>query len=148
MAKAIKSVLQGSGIGPIVSVVEGKKLLDAITVDDEASDWTESDLVGAGILVELLNISRGRLDSWRRTKSVIAFRRGPRNYVYPLRQFERCGPIEGLDIIASQFPSPEDAWEWLVAPNRMTEDKPPIDMLRNGDLSRVKRAAEGAFDYA
>jgi len=46
------------------------------------------------------------------------------------------------------FTSPEETWEWLVAPNRMTGGKPPIDKLRDGDVSLVKSAAEGAFDYA
>ena len=39
-------VLQGAGIGLIVSASEGSKLLEAITVDDNSADWVESDLVG------------------------------------------------------------------------------------------------------
>jgi hypothetical protein len=31
----------------------------------------------------------------------------------------------------------------LVAPNRMTGGKPPIDKLGDGDVSLVKSAAEG-----
>jgi hypothetical protein len=30
----------------------------------------------------------------------------------------------------------------------MTDGKPPIDKLRDGDFSLVKSAADGAFDYA
>jgi hypothetical protein len=141
-------VLQGSGIGPVVSAAEGGRLLDAITVDDESADWLESDLVGAGELVERLSISRGTLDNWRKANKVIALRKGLRNFLYPLRQFERRRPIEGLDVIASLFTSPEETWEWLVASNRMTDGKPPIDKLRDGDFSLVKSAADGAFDYA
>ena len=141
-------VLQGSGIGPVVSAAEGGRLLDAITVDNEASDWVESDLIGAGDLVNRLNISRGTLDNWRKANKIIALRKGLRNFLYPLRQFERRRPVEGLDVIASLFTSPEETWEWLVAPNRLTDDKPPIDKLRDGDVALVKSAAEGAFDYA
>jgi hypothetical protein len=141
-------VLQGSGIGPVVSAAEGGRLLDAITVDDESADWVESDLVGAGELVNRLNISRGTLDNWRKANKIIALRKGLRNFLYPLRQFERRRPVEGLDIIAPLFTSPEETWEWLVAPNRMTGGKPPIDKLRDGDVPLVKSAAEGAFDYA
>ncbi|MCA1370221.1 hypothetical protein I6F15_22865 [Bradyrhizobium sp. BRP14] len=140
-------VLQGGGIGPVVSAAEGSKLLDAITIDDESADWVDSDLVGAGELVERLNISRGTLDNWRKANKIVALRKGLRNFLYPLRQFERRRPVEGLDIIASFFTSPEETWEWLVAPNRMTDGKPPIDKLRDGDVSLVKSAAEGAFDY-
>ena len=141
-------VLQGSGIGPVVSAAEGSRLLDAITVDNKASDWVESDLIGAGELVNRLNISRGTLDNWRKANKIIALRKGLRNFLYPLRQFERRRPVEGLDVIASLFTSPEETWEWLVAPNHMTDDKPPIDKLRDGDVALVKSAAQGAFDYA
>lgn len=141
-------VLQGSGIGPVVSAAEGGRRLDAITVDDESADWVESDLVGAGELVNRLNISRGTLDNWRKANKIIALRKGLRNFLYPLRQFERRRPVEGLDVIAPLFTSPEETWEWLVAPNRMTDGKPPIDKLRDGDVPVVKSAAEGAFDYA
>jgi len=141
-------VLQGSGIGPVVSAAEGGRLLDALTVDDEAADWVESDLVGAGELVNQLHISRGTLDNWRKANKIIALRKGLRNFVYPLRQFERRKPVDGLDVISPLFTSPEETWEWLVAPNRMTGGKPPIDKLRDGDVSLVKSAAEGALDYA
>jgi hypothetical protein len=141
-------VLQGSGIGPVVSAAEGSKLLDAITVDNESADWMESDFVGAGELVERLNISRGTLDNWRKAGKIIALRKGLRNFVYPLRQFERRRPVEGLDLVAPIFASPEEAWEWLVAPNRMTDGKPPIEVLRDGNVPAVTSAAEGAFDYA
>jgi hypothetical protein len=143
-----EKVLQGSGIGPVVSAAEGGRLLDAITVDDESADWVESDLVGAGELVNRLNISRGTLDNWRKANKIIALRKGLRNFLYPLRQFEHRRPVEGLDVIAPLFTSPEETWEWLVAPNRMTDGKPPIDKLRDGDVPLVKSAAKGAFDYA
>jgi hypothetical protein len=141
-------VLRGSGIGPVVSAAEGGRLLDAITVDHESADWIESDFVGAGELVDRLNISRGTLDNWRKANKIIALRKGLRNFLYPLRQFEHRRPVEGLDVIAPLFTSPEETWEWLVAPNRMTDGKPPIDKLRDGDVPLVKGAAEGSFDYA
>ena len=141
-------ILQGSGVGPVVSAAEGSKLLDAITVDDGSADWIESDLVGAGELAERLSISRGTLDNWRKAKKIIAFRKGLRNFVYPLRQFERRRPVEGLDLVAPFFTSDEEAWEWLVAPNRMTEGKPPVEALRDGKVPAVTSAAASAFDYA
>jgi len=141
-------VLQGSGIGPVVSEAKGRRLLDAVTVENESADWVESDLAGAGQVVSLLNISRATLDNWRRAKRVIALRKGLRNFLYPLRQFDHLKPLEGLDTIAALFSSPEDAWEWLVAPNRMTDGEPPIKKLRDGKFQMVRNAAEGALDYA
>lgn len=147
-ARPEHTLLQGRGIGPVVSAAEGGRLLDAITVDENRSDWLESDLVGAGELVTRLKISRGTLDNWRKAKKIIALRKGLRNFVYPLRQFERRGPVDGLELVTPFFSTPEETWEWLVAPNRKTDDQPPIEKLRSGDVALVTSAAAGAFDYA
>src|SRR3569623_1695721 len=61
-------VLQGGGVGPVVSASEGSKLLDAISIDDDSSDWAASELVGAGELAGRLNVSRGTLDNWRKAR--------------------------------------------------------------------------------
>ncbi len=141
-------VLQGAGIGPVVSVAKGGRLLDAITVDDKAADWVESELIGAGAVVKRLSIARGTLDNWRKAGKVVALRKGVRNFVYPLRQFDHRRPVDGLDLVAEHFTSAEEAWEWLVVPNRMTGGKAPIDALRAGDVKNVVSAAAAAFDYA
>jgi len=141
-------VLRGAGVGPVVSAAEGGRLLDAITIDDEAADWAESEVVGAGALVERLRIARGTLDNWRKAGKVVALHKGLRNFVYPIRQFDRRRPVEGLDQVAEHFTSAEETWEWLVAPNRMTDGKSPIDALHAGDVKAVVSAAAGAFDYA
>ncbi|WP_174503331.1 hypothetical protein [Acidiphilium sp. C61] len=141
-------VLRGAGVGPLVSMAKGRRLLDAITVDDEAADWVESELVGAGVVVKRLAIARGTLDNWRKAGKVVALRKGVRNFVYPLRQFDRRRPVDGLDLVAEHFTSAEEAWEWLVVPNRMTGGKAPIDALRAGDVKNVVSAAAVAFDYA
>jgi hypothetical protein len=116
-------------------------------VDDEALDWAASDLYGAGDMAKILNVSRATLDNWRTANKVIAFRKGIRNYVYPARQFERFGPVEGLDQVLGYFSSPEGAWEWLVAPNRYTNNEPPLERLRAKHVNEVVRAAEGALDF-
>lgn len=142
------TILSGSGVGPVVSAKEGGRILDAISVDDEAADWADSELVGAGALVKRLDISRGTLDNWRKNRKIIAFRKGLRNYLYPVRQFTHLRPVEGLDKVAEHFSSPEEAWEWLVAFNRMTGSKPPIDALHEGKIDEVVDAANGALDFA
>jgi hypothetical protein len=140
-------VLVGKGIGRVQPVGEGAHRLDQITVDDESTDWAESELVGAGDVVSRLSVARGTLDNWRKGNKVIALRKGLRNYVYPLRQFERRGPIGGLEKVTPMFSSPEEAWEWLVTPNAMTDGKAPIDVLQAGNVEMVLSAAEGALDY-
>lgn len=140
--------LLGGGIGPVASVAQGNRVLDALTVEDLSTDWAESELVGAGELVQRLDIARATLDNWRNGQKIFAFRKGLRNYVYPVRQFERLAPIEGLEEVAPLFASAEEGWEWLVAPNRMTEGRAPIEVLRDGDIATVVDAAKGALDFA
>lgn len=142
------NVLVGKGIGRVLPAGEGGRRLDKITIDDEAADWAESELVGAGEVVARLNVARATLDNWRKGNKVVALRKGLRNYVYPLRQFDRRAPISGLDRVTPMFPSAEEAWEWLVTPNGMTGGNAPVDELRAGKIETVLSAAEGALDYA
>ena len=87
------------------------------------------------------------LDAWRDTGKIIAFRNDSHEFVYPARQFDQFRPIEGLDRVVGYFPSPEEAWEWLVTPNLYPDSAAPIDRLRSGHIEDVIRAAEGVNDY-
>ncbi|MGF9763044.1 hypothetical protein AAII07_48625 [Microvirga sp. 0TCS3.31] len=140
-------VIKGSGLGPLVSLEEGKALLEEITVDDDSTDWAASEILGVARIAEKLGIAAATLDLWRDNGTVIAFRKDAHEFVYPERQFEHSRPIEGLDRVAGYFPSPEEAWEWLVTPNQYTDSAAPIDRLRSGHIEEVVRAAEGANDY-
>ncbi len=140
-------VMKGSGLGLLVSLQEGKALLDEITVDDDSTDWAASEILGVAAIAEKLGISSATLDLWRGNGTVIAFRKDAHEFVYPERQFEHSRPIEGLDRVAGYFASPEEAWEWLVTPNPYTDSAAPVDRLRSGHIEEVVRAAEGAHDY-
>jgi hypothetical protein len=140
-------VMKGSGLGLLVSLQEGKALLDEITVDDDSTDWAASEILGVAAIAEKLGISSATLDLWRGNGTVIAFRKDAHEFVYPERQFEHSRPIEGLDRVAGYFASPEEAWEWLVTPNPYTDSAAPVDRLRSGHIEEVFRAAEGAHDY-
>jgi hypothetical protein len=140
--------LQGAGLGPLISAEAGLAKLDVITQDDESTDWAESELLGAGEAAERLGVARTTLDNWRRSRKALAFRKGVRNFVYPMRQFARMKPVDGLDQVRPYFADDEGAWEWLVTANRMIGGNAPVDWLRKGRVDEVVRAAEGAFDYA
>ncbi len=154
LARAVVSVgdkpvhtLPGSGFGNVLSVPVGMARLDRITIEDEAGEWAVSELLGAGETASRLGVARTSLDNWRRTHKVLAFRKGVRNYVYPLRQFDRHAPIDGLDRIRAHFEDDETTWEWLVTANHHTGGLDPIEWLRKGKVEDVARAAEGALDY-
>jgi hypothetical protein len=139
--------LKGSGLGELVSREAGATAIEAITVDEDAESWAASELLGAGETAERIGVARASLDNWRRAHRVIAFRKGIRNFVYPIRQFHRQRPLEGIDRVWAQFEDDDVAWDWLIATNPQTGDAAPIDWLRKGKIEDVVRAAEGAFDY-
>jgi len=145
-AKPTLSV-KGSGLGRLVSLEEGKALLDEITVDDDSTDWAASELLSATELADRLQISLATLDAWRMAKRTIAFRNDAGEYIYPFRQFDGSEPVEGLNRVVAFLPSPEEAWEWLVTPCLYTNDEAPIDRLRSKHIDEVVRAAEGVNDF-
>ncbi|MBO1908095.1 HAD-IA family hydrolase [Microvirga sp. 3-52] len=140
-------VIHGSGLGPLISVEEGKARLAEITVDDDSTDWAASELLGTDGMAARLGVSVATLADWRDRGKAIAFRNEANEFVYPARQFDQSQPIEGLDRVAGYFPSPEEAWEWLVTPNLYTGSTAPIDRLRSKYLEEVIRAAEGVCDF-
>ena len=140
-------IVKGSGLGPLVSLEEGKARLDEITVDDDSTDWAASELLSATNLAERLQIPLPSLETWRRANKAVAFRNDAGEYIYPVRQFEGSEPVEGLDRVVPFFPSSDEAWEWLVTPNRYTEGEAPIDRLRSKHSDEVVRAAEGVDDF-
>jgi HAD superfamily hydrolase (TIGR01509 family) len=145
-AKPTRSV-KGSGLGPLLSLEEGEARLDEITVDDDSTDWAASELLSATNLAERLQVSPAALEAWRTVNKAIAFRNDAGEYIYPVRQFEGSNPVEGLNRIVAFFPSLDEAWEWLVTPNRYTDGDVPIDRLRSGHVDEVVRAAEGVNDF-
>ena len=142
------AVLAGDGLGEVTSVEAGRAALDVITVDDDDTDWAGSVLLGAVDAAAAVGIARSTLDNWRKEGRILAFAKGVRNFVYPIEQFEGSAPVEGLPEVRSRFASDESAWEWLVTPNRLTGNAPPLEWLRTGHQGEVARAAEGALDYA
>lgn len=139
--------LAGDGLGKLLAKSEGMARLDAMTVEDEGDQRADTELLGAGDMAKRLGVARTSLDNWRRTRKILAFRKGVRNYLYPVRQFERRAPLKGLDRVRAHFGDDETAWEWLVTPNRYTGNAAPIERLRKGKIDEVARVAEGALDY-
>jgi HAD superfamily hydrolase (TIGR01509 family) len=139
--------IRGSGLGPLVTLEEGKARLDEIAVDDDSTDWAASELLSGPMLAQRLQIALANLEAWRTRSKAIAFCNETGEYIYPVRQFEGAEPVEGLDQVVTFFPSQEEAWEWLVTPCRSTNDEAPIDRLRTKHVDEVVRAAEGANDF-
>lgn len=144
----MSKVLQGSGIGQPVSKAEGRARLDAVTIDDDSTDWAASEILDAEELMRRLRVTREEIDVWQDAGQLAEFRNEEGACMYPLRQFHEGRPAGGIDRILQLFPNAEDAWEWLVTPNRMTDGKEPVESLLQGQVDFVEQAAQGRLDFA
>jgi hypothetical protein len=140
-------VLAGGGHGQLLSEAEAARRLDAATQDVDPGAWAGSELLGPQELLGRLGVSRSTLHNWRRQQRVVALRKGLRNHVYPVRQFDGNAPIEGLADVLAASEGPEAAWAYLVTPNLALGGEAPLELLRHGEVERVKRAIDSELDY-
>jgi hypothetical protein len=135
--------LVGEGIGELVSVEEGKRRLDAITVHRSLEDWA-GPLADAAEIERKWGIPRTKLQNWRKLGVAIGLRKGKHRYVYPLGQFEGGVPIDGIRDVVQLSRDPLDAWEWLITP-KPSIGGVPLGLLKKGKLYDVLEAAEYDF---
>lgn len=147
LSKVETRPLRGAGMGEVLTPDQGRERLDAVSVDDTATDWVKSPLQGSVEMAAELDVSRTTLDSWRKRGLAVAFPKGLRNFVFPTVQFKRSRPVEGLDLVLQRFETPEEAWHWLVTENPSTKDATPLERLKKGKIEEVIRAAEGVLDF-
>ncbi len=140
--------LVGSGHGPLISLAEGTRRLNAAAETAAAESWAGPELLGPEAMVERLGVSRSTLHNWRRSGRVIALRKGLRNHLYPVRQFAGKAPLAGIADVLAVMGDPEDAWEWLITPNTYTDGEPPLALLERGQVEAVQRAADSMLDFA
>lgn len=140
--------LAGGGHGALVSEEEGARRLDAIAETAAPETWAASELLGPEAIIGRLGVSRSTLHNWRRDGRVIALRKGLRNHVYPVRQFAGKSPLAGIIEVLAVMADPDEAWEWLVTPNKYTGSEPPLALLERGQVEAVQRAADSSLDFA
>lgn len=141
------SLLEGQGIGELISATDLDNRIKEL-MEEESTDWAASELLGIMEASEKIGVARSTLDQWRRRNKVLAFSKGLRNFVFPMEQFEGSKPLPSLETIRLHLGDDEDAWEWLVTPERVMGNRKPIELLRDGRVDEVIRAAEGALDFA
>lgn len=73
-----------------------REKLDRLTTVTGPEEWAASELLKAGDIAACLGVSRTAVDSGRHAQKIFSFRTGGRYYVYPIRQFGRKAPIDGL----------------------------------------------------
>ena len=105
----------------------------------------EGGTLGVDELARALHISRQAVDKRRRGGKLLALPRGGHRWVFPAWQVARGRTVPGLEDVLSALGG-RDPWTSLiffVTPNRLLNDRSPLQALRAGDLAAVVRAAEG-----
>ena len=79
----------------------------------------------------------------RNQGQLLGFRISPSDWAYPIWQTGPDGLLPGLSSVMAEEPD-ESAWGWMaffLAPNVWLDGARPLDVLRQGDIERVRNAA-------
>ncbi len=136
---------RGAGLGPLLTLAEGRRRLDQYAVGRPLEAWA-GPVYTAEQLQEKLGISRSELLDWERRQAVIAIANGEQGNVYPVEQFDNSAPTAGIDAVLAIAPDVRSVWLWLRQSHGALDDVRPLDLLKVGGRSKVLIALER--DYA
>jgi hypothetical protein len=98
----------------------------------------------------MLGITRQAVEKRRKAGKLIALSLGKRGYAYPRWQFDTDGQVlRGLEETLGDV-SERDGWTqaiFMLRPNTRLEYHRPLDELRQGNLSEVRRAARSYLEH-
>jgi hypothetical protein len=86
-------------------------------------------------VVDVLNVSRQSVNTWRNEKKIIGLTQAKRGFIYPAWQFDlqRRQVVDGLEDVISELDT-TDMWSaaiFFTSPNIVLDDRVPIDVLRD-----------------
>lgn len=136
-------VSQGSGLGKLVDLDEGRRRLTEFAIPTRIEEWAGS-VAGPGDIEKKFGTKRSTLHDWHKRGAVIGLLKGERKHVFPLAQFIDGRPVEGMQQVTKIIRNPRVAWQWLI------QAKPsiggtPLDNLKRGNLGEVLEAAKRDF---
>jgi hypothetical protein len=100
-------------------------------------------LMSAEEVGSMLNQTRQAVDKRRQAGKLIGIPQGQRGFGYPTCQFTPKGPVSGLDQMLLAL-GPTDAWgqlTFLINPNSVLDNHSPLDLLTEGHIAQVVKAA-------
>lgn len=135
---------QGSGLGDVLSLSEGRARLAAYAAPKPMEDWT-GPVGGASDIEAAFGVKRTTLSTWYKQGAVIGLLRGQRKLAYPLEQFIDGRPIQGIADILSVAPDARSAWLWMRQPHGALDGRTPLAALRAGKQDQVSAIARRDF---
>jgi hypothetical protein len=100
-------------------------------------------------VAEHLRISRQAVDKRRQAGKLLAVSVGSRSWLYPRWQFAETGILSGLEAVLRVL-APHPPWACLrffVSGNHRLGGKRPLDLLREGRVEKVLKAAKGFGEH-
>ncbi|CAN5760131.1 hypothetical protein BH23CHL2_BH23CHL2_06920 [soil metagenome] len=96
-------------------------------------------------VARILQISRQAVDKRRQAGRLIGLDTGRRGYAYPAWQFDaRHGALPGIETVLAALRE-HDPWmqlSFMLNSNDHLNDRSPLEVLRDGELEPVRRAAQ------
>ena len=107
-----------------------------------ADDWA-GPVAGPTVIERHYGIPRSTLYRWQKLNEAVAIStRSSRKPVFPLKQFVNGRPVDGLSQVISIFGKHDTAWEWLMQPNPLFDQRTSIDALLEGEVEAVLNSAK------
>ena len=103
---------------------------------EEGGSYSEEDVS------KLLNITPQTVDRRRKARRMIAWKDESGNWRFPVWQFSANGELPGVETCLKELDLGEDGWGFMIfflSPSYTLEGKRPLDLLREGNLSRRLR---------
>jgi hypothetical protein len=105
------------------------------------------ELISSQHAITRFGVTNQQLNAWRRNNQLIFFGLSRKNRRFPSEQFCQGGNIvPGIDQLVPVIGTGGKAWLFLIQPLRALNDERPLDLLKDGKIKRVIRAAERYFD--
>jgi len=105
--------------------------------------------MAVGQVAQHLRISRQAVDKRRQAGKLLAVSRGSRSFLYPGWQFTETGVLSGLEetLQALTGHPPWACLRFFVSGNHRLGGKRPLDLLRQGRVQKVLKAAKAFGDH-
>lgn len=153
---------QGSDLAVLARALEQPEAIETLTKDDpfaparlrgvrererllseEGGTWT------AEQVAQHLRLTRQTVNLRRKQGTLLGLDTGRHGFRYPAWQFARTGTIGGLDqtLAALKYLDPWLRQAFMLNKNARLKDKRSIDVLRDGDVTRVVMAASAFGEH-
>src|SRR2546421_1347976 len=103
----------------------------------------EGGVVSARELADLLGITPQAVAKRRQAGKLLAIADGQTRYAYPVWQVRDGETLPGLEAVLGELTnmSALDKAHFMTSPDARLEGQTPLDVLRSGDIARVRAAA-------